>query len=178
MFDGTNYLPVRALSESLGMDVSWDGKTNTVVLTSENKLGYDPLFSTYAFYMKTISAAASIHQFCMMLSSYVEAKTVDNKTVSFINSYYNDTLTPIVNDAAQYAGGNTLYKNLFNEADIAGTAVMEYLYYVQDLRNGNTSSTHYNSFYTALSSETDVYETVSDNCNAFANTIGTAAKQQ
>lgn len=32
MFDGTNYLPVRALSEALGLTVSWDGSTNTVVL--------------------------------------------------------------------------------------------------------------------------------------------------
>lgn len=34
MFDGTNYLPVRALSEALGLNVAWDGSTNTVVLTS------------------------------------------------------------------------------------------------------------------------------------------------
>ena len=32
MFDGTNYLPVRAISEALGLNVSWDGSTNTVVL--------------------------------------------------------------------------------------------------------------------------------------------------
>lgn len=34
MFEGTNYLPVRALAESLGLNVAWDGSTNTVVLTS------------------------------------------------------------------------------------------------------------------------------------------------
>lgn len=34
MFDGTNYLPVRALAESLGLEVAWDGSTNTVVLTT------------------------------------------------------------------------------------------------------------------------------------------------
>lgn len=32
MFDGTNYLPVRALAEALGLSVSWDGSTNTVKL--------------------------------------------------------------------------------------------------------------------------------------------------
>lgn len=36
MFEGTNYLPVRALAESLGLNVAWDGKTATVVLTSPN----------------------------------------------------------------------------------------------------------------------------------------------
>ena len=34
MFSGTNYLPVRALAESLGLEVAWDGSTNTVVLTT------------------------------------------------------------------------------------------------------------------------------------------------
>jgi len=33
-FDGTNYLPVRALSEALGLSVAWDGTTQTVVLTT------------------------------------------------------------------------------------------------------------------------------------------------
>lgn len=38
--DGTTYLPVRAVSEALGLDVNWDGSTNTVALkgsTSANK---------------------------------------------------------------------------------------------------------------------------------------------
>ena len=34
MFDGTNYLPVRALAEALGLKVSWNGAASTVVLTS------------------------------------------------------------------------------------------------------------------------------------------------
>lgn len=35
MFDGTNYLPVRALSEALGLNVSWDAAANTIVLSSK-----------------------------------------------------------------------------------------------------------------------------------------------
>lgn len=34
MFEGTNYLPVRALAESLGLNVAWNGQTATVVLTT------------------------------------------------------------------------------------------------------------------------------------------------
>lgn len=34
MFDGTNYLPVRALAEALGLNVTWDGTTQTVKLSS------------------------------------------------------------------------------------------------------------------------------------------------
>lgn len=36
MFDGTNYLPVRAIAEALGLNVSWDSGTNTVVLKSDD----------------------------------------------------------------------------------------------------------------------------------------------
>lgn len=43
MLGGTNYLPVRALAEALGLDVSWDGSTNTVVLkTAEAKTEETP----------------------------------------------------------------------------------------------------------------------------------------
>lgn len=34
MFDGTNYLPVRALAEALGLDVAWNGAEVMVVLTT------------------------------------------------------------------------------------------------------------------------------------------------
>lgn len=34
IIEGTTYLPVRALASALGLDVGWDGKTNTVTLSS------------------------------------------------------------------------------------------------------------------------------------------------
>lgn len=34
IIDGTTYLPVRAISEALGLSVQWDGDTNTVTLSS------------------------------------------------------------------------------------------------------------------------------------------------
>lgn len=42
MFDGTNYLPVRALAETLGLNVSWDGSTNTIVLKTPNSTSIPP----------------------------------------------------------------------------------------------------------------------------------------
>ena len=40
IIDGTTYLPVRALAEALGLNVEWDGTTNTVKLTKpSNAIG-------------------------------------------------------------------------------------------------------------------------------------------
>ena len=33
MFGGTNYIPARALAESLGLEVAWEEANSTVVLT-------------------------------------------------------------------------------------------------------------------------------------------------
>ena len=34
LIDGTTYLPLRPISEALGLTTNWDGATNTVTLTS------------------------------------------------------------------------------------------------------------------------------------------------
>lgn len=45
IIDGTNYLPVRAISEALGLTASWDGETNTIILTSEQDSETEELIS-------------------------------------------------------------------------------------------------------------------------------------
>ncbi|MGI6029769.1 MAG: stalk domain-containing protein [Candidatus Heteroscillospira sp.] len=35
IIDGTTYLPVRGIAEALGLNVTWDGATNTAVLTGD-----------------------------------------------------------------------------------------------------------------------------------------------
>ena len=37
-YDGSNYLPIRAVGELMGKNVAWDGKTNTVTLTGGTDL--------------------------------------------------------------------------------------------------------------------------------------------
>lgn len=37
--DGTTYLPVRAVGEALGMNVDWDGATNTVIVGNDPQMG-------------------------------------------------------------------------------------------------------------------------------------------
>ncbi len=44
-FNGTTYLPLRAVANALGLDVNWNGKTNTVLLSNQKsesgKIGFD-----------------------------------------------------------------------------------------------------------------------------------------
>lgn len=39
IIDGTTYLPVRAVGEALGLNVSWDGSTSTVILGNDPEKG-------------------------------------------------------------------------------------------------------------------------------------------
>ena len=39
IYNGTTYLPVRAVGEAVGKTVGWDGKTNTVTLSSTGNTG-------------------------------------------------------------------------------------------------------------------------------------------
>lgn len=38
IIDGTTYIPVRAVANALGLDVGWDGRTSTVILTSKTSM--------------------------------------------------------------------------------------------------------------------------------------------
>lgn len=46
IIDGTTYLPVRAVSEALGLEVGWNADTNTVILTSAGETPATPKPST------------------------------------------------------------------------------------------------------------------------------------
>ncbi len=49
--DGTTYLPIRAISSALGLNVSWDGATQTVVL------GNDPEYNQPAMWLKDMQTS-------------------------------------------------------------------------------------------------------------------------
>lgn len=52
VYQGTTYLPVRALSETLGLTVGWDGTTQTVTLTSPEDTSKKPASNTNTGDMK------------------------------------------------------------------------------------------------------------------------------
>jgi len=44
--DGTTYLPVRAVASAFGLDVAWDGATQTVILTTPKKEAQEIILSS------------------------------------------------------------------------------------------------------------------------------------
>ena len=43
IYEGTTYLPVRAVSEALGKNVSWDSETKTVMVTDNEDIEYSKI---------------------------------------------------------------------------------------------------------------------------------------
>lgn len=85
-YNGTTYLPIRALSGAFGADVAWDGATNTITLTTQIQ-SYPGSTMTYARVKELTGVAAfwaptgnKVHQspFCSSFKGgAVFAGTVD-----------------------------------------------------------------------------------------------------
>ena len=72
IINGTTYLPVRAISEALGLGVSWDGVTSTVKLTSPGTSdGQNPTASTAV----TPTRAPTAHYYATSLKEFTKNAT-------------------------------------------------------------------------------------------------------
>ena len=96
IIDGTTYLPVRAVGEAFNKDVSWDGKTNTVSLTTKQEQTQtmatgvlyedDNVIVTYKDFNDPKSGVTT---FNLLLE--IENKTNQKFTASLTDGYVNDT---------------------------------------------------------------------------------------
>ena len=155
MFNGTNYLPVRALADTLGMGVSWDGTKNNVVLTTSES--NDDVTDNFMYRVAKLSD--NVHQLCLSASIEMESKKITNVqnnynlTQEYINELNN--LIHIVN------GGTLSYTNPGNivfllkaQMTHAQDAMMDYTKYSISIQSGTPDSTPYSDFYTQSKDET------------------------
>ncbi len=130
MFDGTNYLPVRALSESLGLDVSWDGNTNTVVLTgnshpSSSDMAHIKLMGFYKILEENLSEIAEIY--LDFTSPSKLATYTDKSPVTADNQSMATATKSVLKKNLELAEGHysgTLSEGLLSQSDIE--LMMEY----------------------------------------------------
>lgn len=100
MFEGTNYLPVRALAESLGLEVAWDSANATVVLTTPDKAGKTSVGEGMYLVGKDIPAGTYLLTATSDYSAYYErCKDASGEFESIItNGNFNTTEYITVND--------------------------------------------------------------------------------
>ncbi len=136
IIDGTTYLPVRAVSEALGKEVSWDGNTNTVYI------GEKPAKEFYELDTNSLAPYAEKELFSVngtpvnggILNFYVMQDANDNNLRAYADNYTpSGTLQTLTIDgisAAKYIVENTVsdIKLIYAgcaEAEKAGYAAKE-----------------------------------------------------
>lgn len=112
--NGTTYLPVRAVSTALGLDVSWDGATSTVILS-------DP---------SSGSSAESPSNNTVLPSSTERQMTAYAFLRAWIDSNYNNTINGDHEYCESYTTttGSEKYSLVFNEPNDVITLRMQKVY--------------------------------------------------
>lgn len=108
--DGTTYLPVRAVSEALGMDVEWDGNTSTVLLSSPNLL--DPDTASYVWSM--ILYTNMVDAFISEVDLYVANGGGSASEIEYISSSFYDEIVPSLNDMSAESSENMIKEIFYN----------------------------------------------------------------
>lgn len=127
--DGTTYLPVRAVSEALGVDVEWDGNTSTVLLSSPNLL--DPETASYVWgmvlYTNTLDALIS------SVDIYVANGGGSASEIESVSSSFYDELVPFFNENSRNCPderiGSIFYLSCYNLTSAAEEAIYSFSKY-------------------------------------------------
>jgi len=142
IIDGTTYLPVRAVAEAVGYDVSWDSNTNTVTL---NKKTF-PTTGTFTFGDTFIFDDLEI-----TFGKEYQRTTVDNK---YSEHYEKDVIKfpiTIKNIKNETHNLNMFYYTLFNPAgNEADTLLMIFnddILSAGKMRSGATQNTYIHVLY-------------------------------
>lgn len=75
--NGTTYLPVRAVGESLGLDVQWDGNTKTVVLSGAK--------SASGISRETVDKLTVYHDLYRLADNFMDLKDGVDNFITFID---------------------------------------------------------------------------------------------
>lgn len=99
-YEGTTYLPVRAVAELLGIEVNWDGPTNTVWLGE----GFVPTLTPQASSETTERTAENNYGFNVPAGYHVELCN-DGKTYKLVNDETGASRILSGDDMAGYIAG-------------------------------------------------------------------------
>lgn len=168
MMGGTNYLPVRALSDALGLGVSWDGDNNNVVLGSSGNGGE----SMY----RVFKLSSSIHQLCLQLSVQIENGEIqasDITSASSAMSGFIDELNNVIKNDKNVSYDS--YRALYDQMGDLDAAIYQYALHTLAVQKGTSALESYSSFYSYCSSELVHYQAVEKLCDAYFGVTDSAS---
>jgi len=130
VMDGTTYLPVRAIAEALGLQVEWDGETQTVVL------GQDPEYDQPAAWLGDLKTFSGEHRYFVNESGIYEGTDfMANDGSTYERYWYPETeeVTYLLNGQYSKFTG-TIYLTEDSKNSIQGFQIgmSRYLIYLDD----------------------------------------------
>lgn len=140
IYNGTTYLPVRAVAEAVGKDVNWDGNTNTVYLGSyyggsnSGVIGSMPDTTTYTPPVQAPSVSPQLTSSDYSAYLYVEEYSYTNSLddtvyAQYITNNSSQTLTITANVTAKDRYGNIVGAKSNTEYAVAGSSSVIMTYY-------------------------------------------------
>lgn len=147
--NGTTYLPVRAVSNALGLDVGWDGATSTVKLSEKKAEKRMDAIGTIALYKDIEDAAEygtqSLDRLMMRMVGNLGGLEESAETLSAMDDITEDIalLNSMFYDGTNTKSSLAARGNVGEELNNAG-ASMAYL--VQGTQHLETAKTHASAF--------------------------------
>jgi len=144
--DGTTYLPVRAISNALGINVNWDPNTKTVVMTnSQSAPSGQVLYDNYGVKI-TYLGIASMKYGGEEVKLYIENKSDKNYVIQTRNESVNGIMTsPIF--SCNVASGKSAYDSIefststLQKSNITSISSVEFTFLVADFDHMSDFST-------------------------------------
>lgn len=140
IIDGTTYLPVRGISNALGLGVDWDGNTNTVILTRPETAEESPEAAKKEFSLGKTEGTVYENEFigfgCDLGEGWVfrtdeEIKALNNVTQTIVGEEYVEILkqADTVYDMLAAKGVDNINVNLKKSDEQAIAAINNAVYY-------------------------------------------------
>ena len=155
IIDGTTYLPVRGISNALGLDVDWDGASGTVILTTPTNISSGTVLfeknDIKITYLGLVSSSSYLGGYDVKL--LVENNSNKNYTVQIRDLSVNGYMTASIFSCDVAAGKKAndtinIYKNALDKNSITNIENVEFYFTVFD---SDTWADNFNSSIISIS---------------------------
>ncbi len=144
IIEGTTYLPVRAVGNALGLNVDWDGNTNTVILSDDKNNAQSNGQVVYdEGGIKISYNGIQFNDYSVDFKFLIENNTNKGITIQARDESINDFMVSgIMSDDVQPGkkanGSLTYYKSMLEENGISSIENLEFSFHIFDGESWDT----------------------------------------